>query len=85
MDFLCCTGRHKSNERKEYEELRVALAKKQEEVRRLQAQVARIDSRPIAAHGGYVEEAQEEAIVKIQSVHRGALSRRAIHEDFDDY
>lgn len=68
-------GRSKSSERKEYEQLRDALAKKQEEVRRLQAQVAHLDSRPVATHtAGYGDE--EDAVVKIQSVHRGRLSRR---------
>ena len=74
-------GRQKSSERREYEELREALARKQEEVRKLQSQVARLDSRPTATP----ESAEREgAIVKIQSVHRGALSRRALQHDPDD-
>ena len=40
IEAVCCVGRSKSAERREYEMLREALAKKQEEVRRLQAQCA---------------------------------------------
>ena len=103
-------GRSKSTERKEYEQLRDALAKKQEEVRRLQAQVcstqhslrainssvsymssclfsnaiqvAALDSRPINSvpdDGAGVED----AVVKIQSVHRGHLSRRVDDDELE--
>ena len=44
---LCCTRNVKSNERKEDEHLKSALAKKQEEVRRLQEQVAAMDRTPL--------------------------------------
>ena len=44
--MLCCVQRNKSAERREYERLRDALAKKQEEVRKLQAQCAALDAQP---------------------------------------
>eukprot|EP00966_Prymnesium_polylepis_P115678 2674305-Prymnesium_polylepis.2 len=121
IEYVCCMGRSKSSERKEYEQLRDALAKKQEEVRRLQAQVSRraprastrhaahndtmtqrapayrchpqvakLDSRPISApmRVGPADDPDEEfedAAIKIQSVHRGHLSRRVYEDDgYDD-
>ena len=75
-EALCCTRRVKSSEKREYDQLRVALARKQEEVRRLQEQCAALDSRAqLQAEPQEIPSETERAATLIQSKHRGNLSR----------
>ena len=73
----------KTSERRKYEQLREALAQKQEEVRRLQEQCAALDSRAQlniqpASIPTKEETMSEHAAVRIQSIHRGNISRNDI-------
>lgn len=78
---LCCTRRKgSSTERREYDNLREALARKQEEVRRLQEQCAALEARPSAGAGAApspvaVMPIDQEAAIRIQAIHRGHLAR----------
>ena len=78
---LCCSRRYKTSEKREYDQLKEALARKQEEVRRLQAQVGELDNRAInraalEAQPVPMPSLSERAAMSIQSHHRDRLSRR---------
>lgn len=84
LQALCCTRRYKSSaEKREYEELRRALVRKQEEVRRLQEECAALELRPHASlqpvDPNQLPVADQEAATRIQAIHRGHLSRSSLN------